>query len=52
MLDSIMEDNYEMATRSGMGEEQIKDFFNQSEPSLGYIVKNLYDRMKTQGIIA
>jgi hypothetical protein len=52
MLDSIKEDNYEMATKSGMTEEQIKEFFHQSEPSLSYMVKNLYTRMKEQGIIS
>jgi hypothetical protein len=52
MLDSIMEDNYEMATRSGMSEEEVKESFSKSEHSLNYIVLNLYTRMKEQGIIA
>jgi len=52
MLDSIKKDNYEMAAKSGMTDDQIKDFFDQSEPSLTYMIKNLYDRMKQQGIIS
>jgi hypothetical protein len=52
MLDSIKKDNYEMASKSGMTDDQIKDFFDQSEPSLAYMIKNLYDRMKEQGIIS
>jgi hypothetical protein len=52
MLDSIKKDNYEMAARSGMTEEKIKESFTQSEPSISYMVKNLYNRMKEQGIIS
>jgi hypothetical protein len=52
MLDSIKQDNYDLAAKSGMTQEQIKDFSTQSEPSLSYMVKNLYNRMKEQGIIS
>jgi hypothetical protein len=52
MLESINKDNHDLATRSGMTEEQIKESFNQSQNSIGFIVKNLYDRMKEQGILS
>jgi hypothetical protein len=52
MLDSIKQDNYDMATRAGMTEDQIKESFKQSEHSISYMVKNLYNRMKEQEIIA
>ena len=51
MLDSIKEDNYEMAIKAGMSEEEIKESFHQSHPSLAFIVQNLYNRMKEQEII-
>ena len=52
MLDSIKQDNYDMATKAGMTEDQIKESFAQSEPTLGFMVRNLYNRMKEQGIIS
>ena len=52
MLDSIKQDNYDMAINAGMSEEQIKQSFIQSQPSLSFIVQNLYNRMKEQEIIA
>jgi hypothetical protein len=52
MLDSIKEDNYMMAQQVGMSEEEIKENFIKSEPSLSFMVVNLYNRMKEQGIIA
>jgi hypothetical protein len=51
MLDSIKKDNHEMAIKAGMTEEQIKELSTQSQPSLSFIVKNLYERMKEQGLI-
>ena len=51
MLDSIRDDNYDMAIKSGMSEEQIKESFQKSHPSLVFIVENLYRRMKEQEII-
>jgi len=52
MLDSIRDDNYDMAIKAGMSEDQIKESFQQSHPSLVFIVQNLYNRMKEQEIIA
>jgi hypothetical protein len=51
MLDSIRDDNYEMAKKSGMTEDQIKESFQQSHASIAFIVQNLYNRMKEQEII-
>ena len=51
MLDSINQDNYDMAVKSGMTQEQIKQFSDQSEISLSFMVKNLYDRMSDKGLI-
>ena len=51
MLDSIKQDNHDMAIRAGMSEEQIKESFDQSQPSLVFIVQNLYNRMKEREII-
>jgi hypothetical protein len=41
-----------MAIKAGMSEDQIKESFQQSHPSLVFIVQNLYNRMKEQEIIA
>jgi hypothetical protein len=51
MLNSIKQDNHDMAIKAGMSEEQIKQLSDQSQPSLSFMVKNLYNRMSDSGLI-
>ena len=51
MLESINEDNYNMSKQAGMSEEEIRDAHNKSQPSLSYMVLNLYNKMKDSGLV-
>jgi hypothetical protein len=52
MLDSINTDNRDMCERNGMSKEETELSIEQSQHSLGYMLENLYDRMKEANIIA
>ena len=52
MLDSINQDNRDMCERGGMAADEIDSSIAQSQPSLAYIVENLYTRMKEENLIA
>ena len=52
MLDSINQDNRDMCERAGMSPDEIDSSIEQSQPSLAYIVQNLYTKMKEEKIIA
>jgi hypothetical protein len=52
MIASINADNREICQRGSMPEEQIEQSIEQSQPSLYFIVGNLYDKMKELGVLA
>ena len=52
MLKSINVDNLEFCQIAGMSAEETERQIAQSQPTLQVIVGNMYDRMKTAGIIA
>jgi hypothetical protein len=52
MLDSINQDNRDMCERGGMSPDEIDSSIEQSQPSLAYIVQNLYTKMKEENLIA
>jgi hypothetical protein len=51
IVNSINQDNIEMCQKGGMTEEEIKKKTSDSQPSLTFIVSNLYDRMKDKGLL-
>jgi hypothetical protein len=51
MLDSINQDNIDLATRSNLDKDQIDKFVQESQMTLQYVTANLYDRMKSAGLI-
>ena len=51
MLNSVNDDNREFCARNGMSEEDTEAQVAQSQPTLHVILGNMYDRMKTAGII-
>lgn len=51
MLESFVQDNRELCERSGMAPEAIDAAMEQSQGSLEYMFKNLYFKMKEQGLI-
>ena len=52
MLNSINEDNREMGLRSGISEEDMEMQIQQSQPSLAFMMSNIYDKLKDGGVIA
>lgn len=51
MIESINEDNLALCLKSGMSEEDAKSQVDQSQPSLQYILGNVYDKLVSIGII-
>lgn len=52
MLNSINEDNRAMGLQAGISSEEMENQIAQSQPSLGFMMSNIYDRLKEGGIIA
>jgi hypothetical protein len=52
MLKSINDDNRQMCIQGGMSTEDMEKQISQSQPALGLIVSNMYDRMKEAGLLA
>lgn len=50
MLESFVQDNKDLCERSGMTAEAIDEAMSQSRPSLEYMFKNLYFKMKDEGL--
>lgn len=51
MLNSINQDNIDLATRANMAQDQIDKFVQESQMSLQYVTANLYDRMKSADLL-
>lgn len=52
MIASINADNREICQRGSMPEDEIEKSIEQSQPSLYFIVGNLYDKLKERGVLA
>jgi hypothetical protein len=52
MLDSINEDNLALGLQAGLREEDIKMQIEASQPSLGFMMSNMYDKLQSGGVIA
>ena len=52
MLNSINSDNRDMCKNAGMDDQETERQIEQSQPALGLILSNMYDKMKDAGIIA
>ena len=51
MLDSINEDNLALGLQAGLREEDIKMQIEVSQPSLGFKMSNIYDKLKLNGVV-
>jgi len=51
MLDSINEDNLALGLQAGIKEEDIKMQIEVSQPSLGFMMSNIYDKLQSNGVI-
>jgi hypothetical protein len=52
MLDSMNEDNLTFGLQAGFNEADLKSQIEQSQPSLGFMMSNMYDKLKAGGVIA
>jgi len=52
MLESINADNLALGLQAGLDEEQLKNNIEQSQPSLGFMMSNIYDKLQAGGAIA
>ncbi len=52
MMDSINADNRELCKKAGMSDDEADAQITQSQPSLGFIMSNVYDKLKAAGAIA
>jgi hypothetical protein len=52
MLNSINQDNLALGLQAGLKEEDIKAQIDQSQPSLSFMMNNIYDKLKESGVIA
>jgi hypothetical protein len=50
MLESINADNLALGLQSGIEEEQIKKQIHQSQPSLGFMMSNMLDKLVDAGL--
>jgi hypothetical protein len=52
MLDSINADNLSMGIQAGISEQDMKMQIEASQPSLNFMMSNIYDKLKENGVIA
>lgn len=52
MMESINADNLALGLQAGLEEEQLKSQIEQSQPSLGFMMSNIYDKLQAGGVIA
>jgi hypothetical protein len=52
MLESINADNLALGLQAGLDEESLKSQIEQSQPSLGFMMGNIYDKLQAGGAIA
>lgn len=52
MLDSINTDNREMGKQAGLNAADLEKQIEQSQASLGFMMANIYDKLKESGVIA
>lgn len=51
MLNSINEDNRSMGIQAGLNAEDLEKQIEQSQVSLGFMMSNIYDKLKEGGAI-
>jgi uncharacterized protein YfkK (UPF0435 family) len=52
MLESINADNLALGLQAGLDETELKNQIEQSQPSLGFMMANIYDKLQSGGVIA
>lgn len=52
MLTSINDDNRALCQQGGMSEADTESQIEQSQPSLGFILSNMYEKLDAAGVFA
>lgn len=52
MMESINSDNLTLGLQAGLKEDDLKAQIDQSQPSLSFMMNNIYDKLKESGVIA
>lgn len=52
MLESINSDNREMGKNAGISDADMETQIINSQPSLSFMMSNIYDKLKESGVIA
>ena len=52
MLDSLNADNRELCAKAGISESDAEAQIAQSQPSLAFMLGNIYDKLKTAKVLA
>ena len=52
MLDSMNADNRELCKQAGISESDEETQISQSQPKLIFMFGNIYDKLKTNGVVA
>jgi hypothetical protein len=52
MLDSINEDNRAMGLQAGISSEDMETQISNSQPSLAFMMSNIYDKLQKANVIA
>lgn len=52
MLQSVNDDNRDLCTKAGMSPADIESQIQQSQPSLQFIMSNVYDKLKEANLIS
>jgi len=52
MLESINSDNLQMGLQAGFSPEEMEKQIDQSQPPLGFMMSNIYDKLKEAGVIS
>jgi hypothetical protein len=51
MLQSVNNDNRELGKKSGMADADVESQIQQSQPSLTFILSNVYEKLKEAGLL-
>lgn len=52
MMESINSDNLALGLQAGISAEDMEKQISQSQPSLAFMMSNIYDKLKEGGAIA
>jgi hypothetical protein len=52
MMESINSDNLALGLQAGLKEDDLKAQIDQSQPSLVFMMGNIYDKLKAAGVVA